>query len=152
MILSHIILSKVFSQRFRNQPQRCFEHLGYPSTFGQVETVYDELVVMQDRWVELNGNTLEREVYTEDEFYGDLPVGGFKPVEAAMSYSANLFVMKMDIFICTRSRLQMIFMLEPICLFHCGIILDSVLYILYRSLRTEIWMRFWLSVKRITHW
>lgn len=63
--------------------------MGYPSTFGQVETVYDELVVMQDRWVELNGNTLEREVYTEDEFYGDLPVGGFKPVEAAMSYSAK---------------------------------------------------------------
>ena len=70
-------------------PKGVFEHLGYPSTFGQVETVYDELVVMQDRWVELNGNTLEREVYTEDEFYGDLPVGGFKPVEAAMSYSAK---------------------------------------------------------------
>lgn len=72
-----------------NNPKGIFEHLGYPSTFGQMETVYDELVVMQDRWVELNGNTLEREVYTEDEFYGDLPAGGFKPVEAAMSYSAK---------------------------------------------------------------
>ena len=28
-------------------PKGVFEHLGYPSTFGQVETVYDELVVMQ---------------------------------------------------------------------------------------------------------
>lgn len=72
-----------------NNPKGIIEHLGYPSTFGQMETVYDELVVMQDRWVELNGNTLEREVYTEDEFYGDLPAGGFKPVEAAMSYSAK---------------------------------------------------------------
>lgn len=72
-----------------NNPKGIIEHLGYPSTFGQMETVYDELVVMQDSWVELNGNTLEREVYTEDEFYGDLPAGGFKPVEAAMSYSAK---------------------------------------------------------------
>ena len=53
-------------------PKGVFEHLGYPSTFGQVETVYDELVVMQDRWVELNGNTLEREVYTEAVSYTHL--------------------------------------------------------------------------------
>lgn len=126
--------------------------MGYPSTFGQVETVYDELVVMQDRWVELNGNTLEREVYTEDEFYGDLPVGGFKPVEAAMSYSAK-FIRDENGYIYMHTKpVANDFHAGYICLFHCGIILNSVLYILYRSLRTEIWMRFWLSVKRITHW
>ncbi|WP_195406610.1 PKD-like family lipoprotein [Bacteroides congonensis] len=82
-------VEKYLVKNLGNNPKGIFEHLGYPSAFGQMETVYDELVVMQDRWVELNGNTLEREVYTEDEFYGDLPAGGFKPVEAAMSYSAK---------------------------------------------------------------
>lgn len=51
-------------------------------------THYDELVVMQDRWAELNGNTLEREVYTDEEFYGDIPAD-FSPVEAAMTYSSK---------------------------------------------------------------
>ncbi len=45
---------------------------------------YDELVVMQDRWAELNGNTLEREVWTDQEFGDDLP-DGFAPKEAAMN-------------------------------------------------------------------
>lgn len=52
--------------------------------------VYDELVVKQDIWAELNGNTLEREVYTYQEFGDDSQVpAGFSPVEAAMTYSAK---------------------------------------------------------------
>lgn len=51
--------------------------------------VYDELLVKQDKWAELNGNTLEREVYTFEEFNNDLP-DNFSPVEAAMTYSAKL--------------------------------------------------------------
>ena len=52
--------------------------------------VYDELVVKQDTWVELNGNTFEREVYTYQEF-GDVSQvpEDFSPVEAAMTYSAK---------------------------------------------------------------
>lgn len=52
--------------------------------------VYDELVVKQDIWAELNGNTLEREVYTYQEFgdESDVPED-FSPVEAAMTYSAK---------------------------------------------------------------
>ena len=42
----------------------------------------------QDRWVELNGNTLEREVYTDEEFHGDIPAD-FSPVEAAMTFSSK---------------------------------------------------------------
>ena len=41
--------------------------MDYNSEYGI--SVYDELVVKQDRWVELNGNTLEREVYTDEEFH-----------------------------------------------------------------------------------
>ena len=52
--------------------------------------MYDELVVKQDIWAELNGNTLEREVYTYQEFGDDSQVpAGFSPVEAAMTYSAK---------------------------------------------------------------
>jgi len=52
--------------------------------------VYDEPVVKQDIWAELNGNTLEREVYTYQEFGDDSQVpAGFSPVEAAMTYSAK---------------------------------------------------------------
>lgn len=52
--------------------------------------VYDELVVKQETWAELNGNTLEREVYTYQEFGDDSNVpAGFSPVEAAMTYSAK---------------------------------------------------------------
>lgn len=49
---------------------------------------YDELVVMQDRWEELNGNNLEHEVYTDEEFFGDIP-DNFDPVDASMSYTAK---------------------------------------------------------------
>lgn len=56
-------------------------------------STYDELVVKQDRWVELNGNTLEREVYTDEEFRGDIPAD-FSPVEAAMTYSCKALLDK----------------------------------------------------------
>lgn len=55
--------------------------------------LYDELVVKQDRWVELNGNTLEREVYTDEEFHGEIPAD-FSPVEAAMTYSSKALLDK----------------------------------------------------------
>ncbi len=49
-------------------------------------TLFDELVVQQKQWAELNGNTLQREVYTYQEFRDDLPEG-FSPVEACMTFS-----------------------------------------------------------------
>lgn len=55
--------------------------------------VYDELVVKQDQWVELNGNSLEREVYTYQEFGKDVPAT-FSPAEAAMTYSAKAILDK----------------------------------------------------------
>ena len=58
--------------------------------FGFSDAVYDEIVVMQgkDNWVELNGNTMEHEVYTKEEFGNDLPEN-FEPVEAAMTFSSK---------------------------------------------------------------
>lgn len=56
--------------------------MDYSGDYGIDE--YDELVVMQDRWAELNGNTLEHEVWTDQEFGDDLPAD-FAPKEAAMN-------------------------------------------------------------------
>lgn len=56
----------------------------YYESFGIDE--YDEVIVRGDQWEELNGNTLAHEVYTSEEFGGDLPEG-FKPVEGAFTYS-----------------------------------------------------------------
>ena len=56
--------------------------VSYSGDYGIDE--YDELVVMQDRWAELNGNTLEHEVWTDQEFGDDLPAD-FAPKEAAMN-------------------------------------------------------------------
>ena len=60
--------------------------MDYSGDYGIDE--YDELVVMQDRWAELNGNTLEREVWTDQEFGDDLP-DDFAPKEASMSYTSK---------------------------------------------------------------
>ena len=71
-------------------PIGLMENLGnmdYYSSLGL--EVYDELLVKQDKWAELNGNTLEHELYTFEEFNNDLP-DNFSPVEAAMTYSAKL--------------------------------------------------------------
>lgn len=72
-----------------SNPKGLMNNIGemdYNSEYGI--SVYDELVVKQDRWVELNGNTLEREVYTDEEFHGDIPAD-FSPVEAAMTFSSK---------------------------------------------------------------
>lgn len=72
-----------------SNPKGLFQNAGYVSSYGETFEVPDEVIVMQDRWAELNGVTLEREVYTEDEFRGDLPEAGFNPLMAAMTYSGK---------------------------------------------------------------
>lgn len=68
-----------------------------PSTFSEIsDDVLDELLVKQDRWEELNGNTLEHEVYTDQEFSGDKP-DDFSPVEASMTYSSKAILDKKGI-------------------------------------------------------
>lgn len=69
-------------------PKGLFLNAGYLSAYGEVFDTPDEVIVMQERWAELNGTTLEREVYTDEEFRGDLPQV-FNPVAAAMTYSAK---------------------------------------------------------------
>lgn len=89
--------SLVFEDVHRNvapalgmNPKGLIEDIGYlPSSYSEATaSVYDEIVVMQDRWEELNGNTLEHEVYTDQEFQNDLPAD-FSPVEGCMTYSAK---------------------------------------------------------------
>ena len=72
-----------------SNPKGLFLNAGYVDSYGETYEVPDEVIVMQDRWAELNGVTLEREVYTEDEFRGDLPKAGFNPVMAAMTFSGK---------------------------------------------------------------
>ena len=72
-----------------SHPKGMFLNAGYVSAYGEVYEVSDEVVIMQDRWAELNGTTLERSVYTDEEFRGDFPAAGFKPVSIAMTYSAK---------------------------------------------------------------
>lgn len=67
-------------------PKKLFEHLA----FDDYKTIAHDIVVLQDdKCVELNGYTLEREVYTEEEFIGHVPAG-FNPVDVAMSYKSNV--------------------------------------------------------------
>lgn len=76
------------------QPRRLLESTGYwDLAYQEVnsgeEVLYDELVVMQgSRWVELNGNSLMRSVYTEDEFNEGVS-DNFSPVDAVMTYSSK---------------------------------------------------------------
>ncbi len=56
----------------------------YYGDFGIEE--FDEVIIKGDKWEELNGNTLEHETYTAEEFGDDLPEG-FKPVEGTYTYS-----------------------------------------------------------------
>lgn len=72
-----------------SNPKGLFLNAGYVSSSGETYEVPDEVVVMQNTWVELNGVTLEHEVDTEDEFRGDLPAAGFDPVMAAMTFSGK---------------------------------------------------------------
>ena len=83
-LVYHAVLKDVVPDLGTN-PVGLMNNIGdmdYQGEFG-IE-VYDELVVMQDRWAELNGNTLEREVWTDQEFGDDLPAD-FSPKEAAMN-------------------------------------------------------------------
>lgn len=69
------------------EPVGLMENLGYMDYDRLCNvTLFDELVVQQKQWVELNGNTLQREVYTYQEFRNDLP-NDFSPVEACMTFS-----------------------------------------------------------------
>lgn len=76
------------------EPRRLLESTGYwDLAFQEVnsgeEVLYDELVVMQgSKWVELNGNSLMKSVYTEDEFNGTIP-NDFSPINAVMTYSSK---------------------------------------------------------------
>lgn len=84
-------VEKYFLSNLGTEPKGLMEHIGVANDFGFSDAVYDEIVVMQgkDNWVELNGNTMEHEVYTKEEFGNDLPKD-FEPVEAAMTYSSKL--------------------------------------------------------------
>lgn len=59
------------------------------SEYGEIYEISDEVGVKQERWAELNGNTLERSVYTDQEFQGDFPAAGFQPQDIAMTYSSK---------------------------------------------------------------
>ena len=84
-------VEKYFRPDLGTEPKGLMEHIGVEYDFGFSDAVYDEIVVMQgkDNWVELNGNTMEHEVYTKEEFGNDLPEN-FEPVEAAMTFSSKL--------------------------------------------------------------
>lgn len=84
-------VEKYFRPNLGTEPKGLMEHIGVANDFGFSDAVYDEIVVMQgkDNWVELNGNTMEHEVYTKEEFGDDLPEN-FEPVEAAMTFSSKL--------------------------------------------------------------
>lgn len=81
------------------EPHCLLESTGYwDLAFQEVnsgeEVLYDELVVMQgSKWVELNGNSLMRSVYTIEEFNGNIP-DDFSPVNAVMTYSSKFLFNK----------------------------------------------------------
>lgn len=92
-LVYHIVKRNVVPNLGSN-PKGLMNNIGYIDYNHQYGiSIYDELVVKQDRWVELNGNTLEREVYTDEEFRGDIPAD-FSPVEAAMTYSCKALLDK----------------------------------------------------------
>lgn len=72
-----------------SNPKGLFLNAGYVDHYGETYEIPDEVIVMQKRWAELNGITLEREVYTDEEFRGDLPQAGFNPIMAAMTFSGK---------------------------------------------------------------
>lgn len=86
--LVYDLLLKDVSPALGTNPKGLFLNAGYEGSETTVE-ISNEVGVIQDRWVELNGNTMERSVYTEDEFRGELPASGFHPQTAAMTYSAK---------------------------------------------------------------
>lgn len=97
------------------EPRRLLESTGYwDLAYQEVnsgeEVLYDELIVMQgSKWVELNGNSLMRSVYTEEEFNGDIPED-FSPVDAVMTYSSKFCLIRMGMYTIIKGLLPMIFM------------------------------------------
>ena len=61
------------------KPTGLFLNAGHVGSYGELYDVSDEVGVMQERWAELNGTTLERSVYTDQEFRGSFPEAGFHP-------------------------------------------------------------------------
>ncbi len=92
--LRYDIVMKDVSPNLGQHPKGILLNTGYIGRFGELFDNVNEVIVMQDRWAELNGNSLEREVFTEDEFQGDLPATGFQPLGASMSYSAKALLNK----------------------------------------------------------
>lgn len=67
-------------------PKRIVEHF-INDDYGPV--VKSELTIVQsDKMLDLNGNTLEREVYTEQEFESGAPAG-FSPIDAFQTYTSG---------------------------------------------------------------
>lgn len=63
-LVYHQVMHDVVPNLGQN-PVGLMENLGYMDINADYNiSVFDELVVQQDQWVELNGNTLQREVYT----------------------------------------------------------------------------------------
>ena len=71
------------------KPTGLFLNAGHVGSYGELYDVSDEVGVMQERWAELNGTTLERSVYTDQEFRGSFPEAGFHPQAISMTYSAK---------------------------------------------------------------
>lgn len=90
--------SLVYDQVMRNvtpglgtQPKGLFLNAGFAGQGWPIELyeISDEVGVMQKDWAELNGNTLQVSVHTEEEFRGQLPEAGFHPQAIAMTYSSK---------------------------------------------------------------
>lgn len=121
------------------EPLRLLESTGYWDLAYQdlnsgEEVLYDELVVMQgSKWVELNGNSLMKSVYTEEEFNGDIP-DDFSPVDAVMTYSSKFLFNQNGYIYYNQRLLPMIFMQVFIYQIQYGAALVSKRCMVYRNL------------------
>lgn len=71
-------------------PIKLFEHFA----FDDYGSIPQEIVVVQkDKCVELNGYSLQREIYTEEEFADGVPAG-FEPMDVAMTFKGNVVLDK----------------------------------------------------------
>ena len=72
-------------------PQKLLENFNYVDyyNFGNSVVLNDEVIVMQkNKWVELNGNSFTREIYTEEEFMDGMPAN-CEPENAVMTYTSK---------------------------------------------------------------
>lgn len=71
-------------------PIKLFEHFAN----DDYAVIAQEIVVVQkNKCIELNGYSLQREIYTEEEFADGVPAG-FEPKDVAMSYKGNVVLDK----------------------------------------------------------